>query len=83
MTSPKTETLAAGQKAKYDGGIDATSGAGIDVKVECERRKGGAAPFVGAGLLGLLGLIGVGAAVAVGVGVGGGSESSTASSPVR
>jgi len=83
VTSPTAETLAAGQKAKYDGGIDASSTGGIDVKVECEGRKVGAGPFVGAGLLGLLALIGIGAAVAIGVAVGGGDESVAPSSPVR
>jgi len=82
VKSPKVETLTAGKKAKYDGGVDLTATGGVDIKVECEGRKAGAGPFVGAGLLGLLALIGVGAAVAIGVAVGGGDES-VASSPVR
>jgi hypothetical protein len=82
VTSPTAGTLAAGQKAKYNGGVDASSTGGIDVKVECEGRKVGAGPFVGPGLIGLLALIGIGAAVAIGVAVGGNDES-TASSPVR
>lgn len=82
VTSPTAETLAAGQKRKYNGGVDASSTGGIDVKVECEGRKAGAGPFVGAGLIGLLALIGVGAAVAIGVAVGGG-DGTTPSSPVR
>lgn len=81
VTSPTAETLAAGQKKDYDGAVDATSAGGIDVKVECEGRKA-AGPFVGAGLLGLLALIGIGAAVAIGIGLGGGDES-VSSSPVR
>lgn len=81
VKSPKVETLTAGKKAKYDGGVDATSTGGVDVKVECEGRKVGAGPFVGAGLIGLLALIGIGAAVAIGIGVGGGDDS-PASSPI-
>jgi hypothetical protein len=82
VTSPTAGTLAAGQKAKYTGGIDASGAGGIDVKVECEGRKAGAGPFVGAGLIGLLALIGVGAAVAIGIAVGGG-ENEPPSSPIR
>ena len=82
VKSPKTETLVAGKKEHYDGGIDATSTAGVDVKVECEGRKAGGL-FVGPGLLGLLALIGLGAAVAIGIGTGGGGESAAPSSPVR
>lgn len=81
VKSPKAETLTAGKKAKYDGGVDATSTGGVDVKVECEGRKVGAGPFVGPGLIGLLALIGIGAAVAIGVAVGGGDDS-PASSPI-
>jgi hypothetical protein len=80
VTSPTAGTLAAGQKATYNGGVDASSTGGIDVKVECEGRKVGAGPFVGPGLIGLLALIGIGAAVAIGVAVGGGDDS-PASSP--
>jgi ribosomal 50S subunit-recycling heat shock protein len=82
VKSPKMETLTAGKKAKYDGGVDATSTTGVDVKVECEGRKAGAGLFVGPGLVGLLALIGIGAAVAIGVAVGGGDEA-PASSGVR
>lgn len=82
VKAPKAETLGAGKKAKYEGAIDASSTGGIDVKVECEGRKPGAGPFISAGLIGLLALIGVGAAVAIGVAVGGG-ESSSPSSPTR
>lgn len=80
VTSPKAETLAAGQKAEYDGNVDASSTGAIDVKVECEGGKVGAGPYVSAGLAGLLALIGIGAAVAVGIALGGGDES-TSSSP--
>lgn len=81
VKSPKTETLVAGKKEHYDGGFDATSSS-VDVKVECEGRKAGGL-FVGPGLLGLLALIGLGAAVAIGIGTGGGGESAPPSSPVR
>jgi hypothetical protein len=70
VTAPTTATLGAGQDADYNGGIEATSSGAIDVKVECEGSKTGAGPFVGAGLLGLLALIGVGAAVWIGIAVG-------------
>ena len=70
VTAPTAATLGAGQDADYDGGIEATSTGAIDVKVECEGRKTGAAPYVGAGLLGFLALIGVGAAVAIGIAIG-------------
>ena len=79
VTSPTAGTLAAGQKAKYDGAVDASSTGGIDVKVECEGRKVGAGPFVGPGLIGLLALIGIGAAVAIGVAVGSGDEAPASS----
>ena len=82
VTSPKAETLGAGKKETYNGGINANSTGAIDVKVECEGRKVGAGLFIGPGLLGLLALIGVGAGVAIGIAVGGGEES-TPSSPVR
>ncbi len=83
VKSPKTETLVAGKKEHYDGGIDATSSS-VDVKVECEGRKAGGL-FIGPGLLGLLALIGLGAAVAIGISVEGGGESAQPqpSSPVR
>lgn len=81
VTSPKTETLIAGQEEEYKGGIESSAPAGIDVKVECERRKA-AGLWFGPGLLGLLALIGLGAAVATGIAVGGG-EDSRPSSPVR
>jgi len=59
VKSPKTETLVAGKDQDYDGGIVATSTGGVDVKVECEGRRGGAALFIGSGLLGLLALVAV------------------------
>jgi hypothetical protein len=84
VTSPTAGTLGAGQKGKYNGGIEASSTGAIDVKVECEGRKTGtgAGPFVGAGLIGLLALIGIGAAVAIGIAVGGDNDGVTPSSPI-
>ncbi|MEK6285842.1 MAG: hypothetical protein AABO57_08895 [Acidobacteriota bacterium] len=78
VKEPKQETLSAGQKKDYDRPFDATSTGGVDVKVECEGRKG-AGGFIGPGLLGLLALIGLGAAVAAGIAIGdeGGNEGPT------
>lgn len=83
VTAPTTATLNAGQDAKYDGAVEASSTGAVDVKVECEGRKvGGGGPYVGAGLLGFLALIGIGAAVAIGIAVG--DEDGVApSSPIR
>ena len=81
VTSPSAGTLAAGQKETYNGGVDASSTGAIDVKVECEGRKAAGGAYVGAGLLGLLALIGLGAAVAVGIAVGD-EDSITPSSPI-
>jgi len=69
VKSPKQETLVGPKKEHYNDGIDATSTGGIDVKVECEGRKAGGY-FIGPGWLGLLALIGIGAAVAIGITIG-------------
>lgn len=82
VRAPKTENLAAGKKQKYDGAVDLTAIGGVDVKVECEGHKVAGGAYVSPGLLGLLALVGVGAAVAVGVAAGS-NEASTASSPIR
>ncbi len=82
VRAPKAETLSAGKKQKYDGAIDLTASGGVDVKVECEGRKVAGGAYVSPGLLGLLALVGVGAAVAAGVAAGS-NEASTASSPIR
>lgn len=70
VTSPKTETLDAGKDETYDGGVDASGSGGADFKVDCEGRKGGGGAFLGPGLIGILALIGVGAAVATGIAIG-------------
>ena len=80
VETPKSETLSAGKTETYDGGIDASAPAGVDMEVECVGKKVGGV-FVGAGLIGLLALIGVGAAVAIGVGLGEGDIASVPSSP--
>lgn len=82
VRAPKSETLTAGKKQKYDGAVDLTASGGVDVKVECEGSKRGGGAYVGPGLLGLLALIGVGAAVATGIALGSGEESRP-SSPIR
>lgn len=79
VKSPKTETLTAGKKETYDGSVDFTSTGGVDVKVECEGRKGA---WFTPGLLGLLALIGIGAGVAIGVKLGEG-DIIPPSSPIR
>lgn len=81
VTSPTAGTLAAGQKQTYSGAIDASSTGAIDVKIECEGQKTGGGPYIGAGLLGLLALIGLGAAVAIGIAVGDEDGITPASSP--
>lgn len=82
LTSPTAGTLNAGQKGTYDGGIDANSTGSIDVEIECEQRKGGSGPYIGPGLLGLLALIGIGAAIAIGIAVGD-EDDVTPSSPIQ
>jgi hypothetical protein len=85
VKSPKTETLSAGKKVKYDGDVDMTSSGGVDVKVECEGRKAAGA-YIGPGLWGLLALLALGGAVAAGISLdGGGNQGSSAppSSPIR
>ena len=82
VRTPKVETLTAGKKKKYDGGVDLTASSGVDVKVECEGGKVAGGVFVGPGIWGILALVGVGAAVAGGIAAGS-NESSPASSPIR
>jgi hypothetical protein len=82
VTSPTAGTLNAGQKEKYNGGVELSATGGADFEVNCEGRKAGGGPYVSGGLLGLLALIGVGAAIAIGIAVGD-EEGVTPSSPVR
>lgn len=83
VKTPKTETLVAGKEHTYDGAFDATSAGGIDVKIECEGRKGAGGLYVGPGLLGLLALAGVGGAIAAGVAAGGNAGNAEPSSPIQ
>lgn len=83
VRAPKSENLAAGKKQKYDGAVDLTATGGVDVKVECEGHKVAGGLFVGPGLLGLLALVGVGAAVAAGIATGSSNEASRSVSPIR
>jgi ribosomal 50S subunit-recycling heat shock protein len=82
VKTPKVETIPAGKSETYSGGIDATAPAGVDMEVECVGKKAGGA-YIGAGLIGLLALIGVGAAVAIGVAVSNNDSGSSSSSPTR
>lgn len=82
IRAPKVETLTAGKKQKYGDAVDLTAAAGVDVKVECEGRKIAGGLYVGPGLLGLLALVGVGAAVAAGIAAGSNDESRSIS-PVK
>jgi hypothetical protein len=82
VTSPTAGTLNAGQKEKYNGGVELSATGGADFEVNCEGRKAGGGPYVSGGLVGLLALIGVGAAIAIGIAVGD-EEGVTPSSPVR
>lgn len=81
VRKPKVETLIAGKKEKYDDAVDLTAAAGVDVKVECEGGKAGGL-WIGPGRLGLLALVGVGAAVATGIALGS-NDRPVASSPIR
>ncbi|HKP84692.1 MAG TPA: hypothetical protein VJZ26_01270 [Blastocatellia bacterium] len=80
VTAPSTETIPAGKEKEFNGAVEADLSAGASVEVECEGRKGGGALWVGPGLVGLLALLGVGAAVAVGIAVG--DESGSSGTPV-
>lgn len=80
---PKAETLVAGKEHTYDGAFDASSAGGIDVKIECEARKGAGGLYVGPGLLGLLALAGIGGAIAAGVAAGRTEGNAEPSSPIR
>lgn len=81
VKSPKSETIAAGKGESFDGPVEFTAGSGASVSVEC----GGASHtggLIGPGVLGLLALVGVGAAVAAGITVGSGDTSSSSRPPV-
>lgn len=75
VTVPNAETIETGKEKDYNGQVEGTLSAGASIEVECEGHKAAGALFVGPGLLGLLALIGVGAAVATGIAVGEGETS--------
>ncbi len=50
--------------------MNASSTGSANIVVDCEPRTGGGGAFLGPGLLGVLALIGVGAAVATGIALG-------------
>lgn len=85
VTTPRTETIAAGKDMKFDGQTSFTGAAGAAFKVECEGGPKAGGLLVGPGLIGLLALVGVGAAVAAGVALGEGDNASAGGnvSPVR
>lgn len=77
---PKIETIQAGHDERYDGPVDFTAPGGSSIKIECGQRKAGL--LLGPGLLGLLALIGVGAAVATGIAIGDGDTPTLRRPPV-
>lgn len=83
VKTPKAETLVAGKEHTYEGAFDASSAGGIDVKIECEGRKGAGGLYVGPGLLGLLALAGIGGAIAAGIAAGGNEGTAEPSSPIQ
>ena len=71
VTSPTTETLNSGQDKTYDGGVNASATGGANIIVDCEPPSDGdGGAWIGPGLIGVLALIGVGAAVATGIALG-------------
>jgi hypothetical protein len=82
VTTPSTDTIAAGKQGRYNGPAAFTVAASSVIEVDCEGSRRGAGLFVGPGLVGLLALLGVGAAVAIGVAVGEG-DIKPAASPSR
>lgn len=81
VTVPKVETILPGKHETYDDPAEFTAPVGSSIMIECGSRKAGAL-LLGPGLLGLLALLGVGAAVAAGVAVGNGDTSSVGRPPV-
>jgi hypothetical protein len=81
VTVPKVETILPGKHETYDDPVEFTAPAGSSILIECRSRKA-AGLLLGPGLLGLLALLGVGAAVAAGIAVGNGDTSSVGRPPV-
>ena len=80
VTSPSTDSIAAGKEGRYDGPTAFTAAAGSVIEVDCEGSRRAAGAFIGPGLIGILALIGVGTAVAVGIAVGEG-DTGTSGNP--
>lgn len=76
--SDAPETKIAGEQEEYSGSGEVTTTGGTNLILACEDDPAGA--YIGPGLVGILGLIGVGAAVFAGVALGG--DSTLASSEV-
>jgi hypothetical protein len=70
VTTPSTDTIAAGKQGRYDGPTAFTAAAGSVLEVDCEGSRRAAGAFIGPGLVGILALIGIGTAFAVGIAVG-------------
>ena len=81
VTVPKVETIEVGKEKTYDDPAEFTAAAGSSVELECGRRKA-AGLLIGPGLVGILALIGVGAAVAAGIGLSDSDSSSVGRPPV-
>jgi len=81
VTVPKTESIAVGKDETYDSPAEFTATGGSSVKIECNSRKAGGL-LVGPGLVGILALIGVGAAVAAGVTLSESESSAVGRAPV-
>lgn len=81
VTVPKVETILPNHHETYDDPAEFTAPAGSSILIECGSRKAGAL-LLGPGLIGLLALIGVGAAVAAGVALGNGETSAVGRQPV-
>lgn len=79
VTVPKVETIAVGKRETYDDPAEFTAIVGSSVMIECGSRKAGL--LLGPGLVGILALIGVGAAVAAGIAIGD-TDSSVGRPPV-
>lgn len=68
--SGDAQSIKAGEDEKFSGSAQITTSGATDLVIDCESRTGGGGAYVGAGLLGLLALIGVGGAVALGIAAG-------------
>jgi len=79
VTVPKVETIEVGKEKTYDDPVEFTATGGSSVEIECGSRKTGL--LIGPGLVGVLALIGVGAAVAAGIAIGD-TDSSVGRPPV-